>query len=317
VGSARLSGRVALVTGASRGLGRATAIELGTEGATVYITARSFDAPTGDSKGTALETADAVTAAGGHGIALRCDHADDEQVAEVFRRIEAEQGGLDLLVNNVFPSPDAASITGPFWPGGVPFWESSPDAWQALFTVAVRGHYVATQKAMPLLLERGGLIVNITSAGSAVYFMSSLYGAGKAANDRLMRDMAHELEDHPVSIMSVWPGIVRTEFAGGMFEQAPEVLGFFLREAWANFPDAAEKLAATDNQAALALTETPHFAGRAIAALAADPEVASKSGRILAVVNLADEYGFTDTDGRTPDAFRFRETEHWRELRTS
>jgi dehydrogenase/reductase SDR family member 1 len=308
--SKRLKGRVALVTGASRGIGRGTAIELGAEGATVYVTARSLNAPTGSVPGTAQETAEAVTAAGGMGVAVQCDHADDNQVSEVFSRISSEHGGLDVLVNNVFPSPDAAAALGPAW-GGKPFWETPADGWDALFTVAVRGHYVATQKAMPLLLERSGLVVNISSAGAVNYFMYPLYGAGKAAAHRLMVDMAHELRDYPVTVLSIWPGVVRTEFVGGMFQANPIALTALLGEAWAHFPDAQERLAAMDAAELLALMETPTYVGRAVTALATDPDVAQKAGAAHAVVHLADEYDFTDIDGRRPDAFRFRELDAW------
>lgn len=312
--SKRLEGKVAIVTGASRGLGRATAIELGAEGATVYVTARSLDAPTGPVPGTAQETAAAVDAAGGHGIAVRCDHHDDDQVARVFEQIAADHGRLDVLVNSVFPSPDVLSAVGPGW-GGAPFWELPADAWDGLFTVAVRGQYVAAQKAMPMLLQSDGLIVNISSAGAVNYFLSPLYGAGKAAGHRLMLDMAQELLEYPVSIMAVWPGVVRTELIGDLlFEQDGAMMRCLLRDAWAQFPSVAEDVAALDVQAMRELTETPHFPGRAIAALACDPDIAEKHGQALPVALLAEEYGFTDVDGRRPDAFRFHDAAGWQVL---
>jgi dehydrogenase/reductase SDR family member 1 len=308
--STDLSGKVALVTGASRGIGRATAVELGARGAKVYVTARSVEAPAPGMVGTLSETVAEVDAAGGTGVALGCDHADDDQVAAVIDQIADAEGGLDVLVNNVLPSPDTVSAAGP-GQGGSPFWQTPVDVWDALFTVAVRGHYVCTQKAMPLLLKRDGLIVNISSAGAVKYFFSPLYGAGKAAGYRIMLDMAHELKDTAVSVMSIWPGIVRTELTGALFEQNPMMLTTFFREAWAGFPDIEERLASLGPQDMVALTESPHFAGRAVAALAADPAVGKKSGRALAVVNLADEYGFDDVDGRRPDSFRFREGALW------
>src|SRR5262249_45354138 len=157
---------------------------------------------------TAEETAQAVTAAGGKGIALQCDHLDDRQVDAVFERIRREEGGLDILVNNVYPAPGILPTLGPFMTGGRPFWESPMEAgWETAFTIGVRGHYVATQKAMPMLLQRSGLVVNIASPGNYVYIMSTLYGMGRAAGERMTQQMAMELADYPVSVMMLWPGV--------------------------------------------------------------------------------------------------------------
>ena len=306
-----LAGKVALVTGASRGLGKGTAIELGAAGATVYVTARTLDRP-GDRSGTAAETANAVTEAGGIGISLRCDHTDDAQTQAVADRIAADAGRLDILVNSVYSTPGMMSSTGPGVPGGAPFWQTPVDSWDVAFTLAVRGSFVMTQKAVPLMIERGGLIVHIASAGSGTYFQSVLYGAGKCASDRMMRDMARELRDTPISCLAVWPGWVVTDQTELMFAEAGfDLMRDYQRQAWANFPDHDQSIDKLTDDELKAFLETPNFAGRAIAALAADAGVKAKAGQAHAVVNLADEYGFTDLDGRTPDGFRFRERKHW------
>ncbi|HEY1967352.1 MAG TPA: SDR family NAD(P)-dependent oxidoreductase [Pseudonocardia sp.] len=305
-----LAGKVALVTGASRGLGRGTAIELGAAGATVYVTARTFDRA-GELGGSASETAAAVTEAGGIGIPVRCDHTDDGQAQAVVERIAADGGRLDVLVNSVYSTPGMMSSTGPEVRGGAPFWQTPADSWDIAFTLAVRGSFVMTQKTVPLLLESAGLIVHIASAGAVTYFQSVLYGAGKCASDRMMRDMAFELRGTQVCCLGVWPGWVVTEQTELMFTEGYELMRDYQRQAWAHFPDHRETISALTDRELAAFMETPRFTGRAIAALAADPRVKAKSGQAHATVNLADEYGFTDLDGRTPDGFRFRDRKYW------
>jgi NAD(P)-dependent dehydrogenase (short-subunit alcohol dehydrogenase family) len=306
-----LAGKVALVTGGSRGVGRGTAIELGSAGATVYVTARTLDRP-GDREGTIAETAAAINAAGGVGIPLRCDHTDDAQTEAVAQRIAADAGRLDILVNSVYSTPGVMSSTGPGVSGGAPFWQTPADSWDVALTLAVRGSFVMTQKAVPLMLEHGGLIVHIASAGSGIYFQSVLYGLGKGAGDRMMRDMAFELRDTPISCLAVWPGWVATHQTELMFAEAGfDLMREYQRQAWANFPDHERAIDALTDEELAAYHETPNFTGRAIVALAADPGVKAKSGQAHATVNLADEYGFTDLDGRTPDGFRFREKKYW------
>jgi dehydrogenase/reductase SDR family member 1 len=249
-----LAGTVALVTGASRGIGKGVALGLGEAGATVYVTART--AP--QLEATARE----VTREGGKGIAAPCDHRNDAQVRAVFRRIEAEQGRLDLLVNNLATDGSLDRV---------PFWKLPLVAWDEHAAV-LRGQYAASFFAAPLMIsQRSGLIVFISSSGSVNYFFNVPYHAVKAAVDKLAADMAHELQPHGVTVLSLWPGLTTTE----------------------------QVLAASDRHD-LSRAATPQFTGRAVARLAADPGIGNRSGRALRVIDLAHEYGFTDLDGSLP-----------------
>jgi len=264
-----LDGKVAVVTGASRGVGKGIALGLGEAGATVYVTGRSLDSSE-DPRGSLHQTANEIDALGGKGIAVRCDHADDAQVKAVFDRVRAEQGHLDVLVNNVMSTPQRSEL-----PPGVPtfwelhpFWEMPVKFWDSFHRVGLRSHYVASAFAAPLMIETGGaLIVCISSAGAIQYADNVAYGVGKAALDKLAADMAVELRPHNVASISVWPGFTRTE----------EVVG-----EPGLYPDLSRSVA-------------PIFNGRALAALAADPNVMEKTGTHITVKELAAEYGFTDS----------------------
>lgn len=273
-----LAGRVAVVTGATRGIGKGIALELGAAGATVYVTGRSGTA--GNLPGTVGETAEAVSRLGGRGIGVVCDHSDDSAVAALFERIGSEQGKLDVLVNNVYNAPASAR-----WLGR-PFWEVPGAGWDETFTIGVRSHYVASVMAAPLLFHSdGALVANVSSPGAVRYMHNVVYGVAKAAVDRMTSDMAHELQGRPVAVVSVWPGIVNTELlqmipAGADGRRVLSLPGegeFDLDEA-----------------------ESPRFAGRGVVALAADPERKKWSGRAVYVAELAERYGFTDIDGRVP-----------------
>ncbi|HWE54216.1 MAG TPA: SDR family NAD(P)-dependent oxidoreductase [Acidimicrobiales bacterium] len=278
-GGKPLTGKVALVTGASRGIGKGIALELGAAGATVYVTARSVKP--GFLPGTVNATAAEIDELGGHGIAVPCDHADDEQVAAVFERITYDHGDLDVLVNNVYDAPGSARWL------GKPFWEVPARGWDETFRVGVRSHYVASVLAAPLLMNGlGGLIVNVSSPGAISYSHNVVYGVGKAAIDRMTADMAHELAPHLVSVVSIWPGIVNTE----LLQTVP--------------PDAEGKRVLRlpgEGEYDLALAESPHFAGRAVVALAGDGRRAERSGQAFYIYDLARSYGFTDIDGRVPE----------------
>ncbi|GAA5077411.1 SDR family NAD(P)-dependent oxidoreductase [Nocardia iowensis] len=268
-----------MVTGASRGIGKGIALELGAAGATVYVTGRS--ATPGRLPGTVHETAAAIDAAGGVGIPFVCDHRDDDAVQRLFQLIRDERGRLDVLVNNVYNSPAAARWL------GKPFWEVPPKAWDETFDIGVRSHYVASVFAAPLLIESGGLIVNISSPGARRYMHNAVYGVAKSALDRLTADMAHNLSDTEVTVVSLWPGIVDTE----LLQLVPA--------------DAqGQRLVTLPGEGTfdLAAAETPRFPGRAVVALATDPDRRSRTGSAWRVADLAESYAFTDVDGRVPRA---------------
>lgn len=261
-----LDGKLALVTGASRGVGKGIALALGDAGATVYVTGRTRRGDAHAIGGTIDDTADEVTARGGRGIALACDHANDESVAAVFERI----GRLDILVNNAFAIP-----SGPLY--NTPFWELPLATWDTMIDVGLRSHYVASvHAARAMVPARSGLIVNISSFGAASYQVNVPYGVGKAGVDRLTRDTSRDLAPHGVHVVSLWPGIVRTErLLAGQFPYDTTV------------------------------TESAELTGRAITALLAAPDgLAARSGKALVVAELAAELGFTDIDGTTPPSLR-------------
>ena len=288
-----LRDQIAIVTGASRGAGRGIAVELGAAGATVYVTGRStrgapaaayagFLSRTGmpAMPGTIDDTADEVTAAGGNGIPVRCDHADPAQVGELFARVDREHGRLDVLVNNAWGGHETFSLA----TLSAPFWEQPLDHWESMFDHGVRNHVVACQLAAPLFLrQRRGLIVTTTFWDRGRYIKGNLfYDLAKATMNRLAFAVAEELRPHGVTSLAVAPGWMRTELilAGHRADE----------RTWQERP-------------ALARTESPRYLGRAVAALAADPDVHKKSGSVQLVGELAREYGFTDIDGRVIPPF--------------
>ncbi|MGJ7528816.1 SDR family oxidoreductase [Variovorax sp. GB1P17] len=283
---------VAVVTGASRGAGRGIAQELGAAGATVYVTGRSTREQPATTyaqmlalsdmqavPGSIDDTADEVTRMGGRGIAVRCDHTREEEVAALFARVEKDAGRLDLLVNNAWGGHE--SFNGVF---EAPFWEHPLSNWDSMFDRGVRNHLVASRCAAPLMVrQKKGLVLTTTFWDRGHYLRGSLfYDLAKASMTRLAFGMAQDLRPHNVASIAVSPGWMRTEFvlAGHKTDEAH----------W-------------HEQPSLARTESPRYLGRAIAALAADPQVMAKSGDVLRVADLAREYGFTDIDGRQVEAF--------------
>jgi len=244
------------VTGASRGVGRGVATALAQLGATVYGTGRSI---------ANAQLDDSI-----HRVV--CDHSDDDAVAQLFQRVATEQGRLDILVNNAWGGYERMVEDGRFtW--GVPFWEQPLWRWDAMMGVGARAAFVASQHAARMMLpNKRGLIVNISTWAAQKHIGNLLYGLSKAATDKLTSDAAQELKAHGITIVSLYPGLVRTEgvLAAGVFD--------------------------------LSNSESPEFQGRAVAALAADPDVARWNGQCLVTAAVAQTYGFTDIDGKTPRA---------------
>ena len=279
----QLKGKVAVVTGASRGGGRGIALVLGREGATVYVTGRStrVDSTRPDLPGTTInDTADRVTARGGVGIPVQCDHTVDDQVTALFERVSQEQGRLDILVNNVwggYENYDQDTFDAPFW--RLPFWR-----WDKMFAAGVRAHFTASQLAAPLMIaRRQGLIVLTLAWDRGKYLGNVPYYVAKTAVSRMAYGMALELRTHNVAVVALAPGWMRTEDVLLRFDTD--------KQHWQTVPE-------------LRTTESTEYVGRAVAALAKDPEIMEKSGDTLMVGDLAAEYGFSDLDGRQVPPFR-------------
>ncbi|HYZ86638.1 MAG TPA: SDR family NAD(P)-dependent oxidoreductase [Bryobacteraceae bacterium] len=276
--TAPLRNKVAVVTGASRGAGRGIAVTLGAAGATVYVTGRSVrgQATTENLPGTVEETAELVSARGGTGIAVRCDHTVDSDVEELFGRVQREEGRIDLLVNNAWGGYEHHNPRHFV----APFYEQPLRHWEGMFTAGVRATLMASRFAATLMLpRREGLIINITAWDRDKFLGNVFYDVAKAAINRMSYGMARELRPHNIGAIALAPGFMRTERVAAAFEGA-------------------------GNKDYLNFTESPEYVGRAVVALATDKNVLEKSGRVLAVGDLAEEYGFSDIDGRRIPAFK-------------
>jgi NAD(P)-dependent dehydrogenase (short-subunit alcohol dehydrogenase family) len=265
---------VVVVTGASRGAGRGIAIGLGAHGCTVYVTGRSEKQGDAPLPGTIYETAEAVTAAGGKGIAVRVDHADDTQVKALFEQVQREQGRLDILVNNACLIRD--EVMHP-----LNFWEKPLNIVDML-DVGLRSSYVASYYAAPMMAkQQSGLVIFTSASGAVHYVFGAVYGAHKAGMDKFAADMAVDFKPFGVAALSIWMGALRTERLALLIEAHPE-----------KFAKLAE------------IAETPEFTGHVIWALHNDPQLMQMSGQTLIGAELAVKYGIKDTGGRQPPSYR-------------
>ena len=278
----RLSGRVAVVTGASRGAGRAIAAVLGERGATVYVTGRSVRGqPTTDNlPGTIEDTAEEVTARGGRGVAVRCDHTKEGEVEALFRTVRKQQGRLDILVNNAWGGYEGERPMPAF------FWQTPLGQWDAMIERGVKTHLLATYFAVPLMIEsaaprKPGLIVS-TVAWDHDKYIGGFYDMAKHAVVRFLWGLATELREHRVACVAVAPGFMRTERVMSFAPAGTD----WKKVAW------------------LKQSESPEYLGRAVAALAGDAKVMRRSGKAFMAGELARDYGFTDTDGRRVPSFK-------------
>ncbi len=265
---------VAVVTGASRGAGRGIAIGLGSHGCIVYVTGRSERAGESTMPGTIYETAKAVTDAGGKGIAVRVDHADDEQVRALFEQVRRERGRVDILVNNAAAVHDELTAPGNFW--------EKPLTLGDIIDVGLRSSYVASYFAAPMLTaQRRGLVVFTSGSGAVHYVFGPAYGAQKAGQDKMAADMAVDFKDFSVAAVSLWMGAVLTDRLKAVISSDP---GKF--------------------SALLDTCETPEFIGHVIWALFKDPELMKKNGQTLIAAEEAVKYGIKDVGGRQPPSYR-------------
>jgi NAD(P)-dependent dehydrogenase (short-subunit alcohol dehydrogenase family) len=283
-----LGRRVALVAGATRGAGRGTAVALGEAGATVYCTGRTTreQRSESDRPETIEETAEQVTAAGGTGVAVRVDHLDPAAVADLVRRIDAEQGRLDVLVNDVWGGDK-------FIEWSTPVWEHDLSAGLRMLHRAVDTHLITSHAALPLLIRNpGGLVVEMTDGTAEYnanhYRVNTFYDLAKVAVTRLAFAQSHDLAPHGATAVALTPGWMRSEAMLDAFGVT--------EETWRD---------AVERAPHFAISETPRFVGRAVAALVADPDRNRYTGRSLSSGGLAQEYGFTDLDGSRPDCWRY------------
>jgi len=265
---------VAVVTGASRGAGRGIATALGSHGATVYVTGRSQKSGDSALPGTIYETAEAVTAAGGQGIAVRVDHRHDAEVQALFEQVTREQGKLDILVNNACALHDELTAPGNFW--------EKPLGIVDMLDVGLRSSFVSSYYAAPMMVaQRHGLIIFTSASGSVHYVYGPVYGAHKAGMDKFAADMAVDFQDYGVTALSIWMGALQTERLNMVIDSDREKYGYLE-----------------------SITETPEFTGHVIWALYNDPALAELNGKTIIGAESGKHYGIRDKGGRQPVSYR-------------
>lgn len=273
----KLEGKVAVVTGASRGIGKGIALALGAQGATVYVTGRTVTPGSYPLPGTVGETAQEVDRRGGKGVAVAVDHANDEQVAALFDQVKRDEGRLDILVNNAFALPE--DLTEP-----KPFWEKPLSNWQ-MVDVGVRSNFVAAWHAAHIMVpQKSGLIVDISGYVGVTYTYGVVFGTCKSAVDRMARDMAIELEPHNVASISLWQGLTFTERAHRNLAANPEMKSKTVTNPLVGC--------------------SPEHPGLVIAALATDPNLMKRSGGTFITAEVAQDYGIVDIDGKVIPSLR-------------
>jgi NAD(P)-dependent dehydrogenase (short-subunit alcohol dehydrogenase family) len=262
-----LDGKIAVVTGGSRGIGKGCAQELGAAGATVYVVGRTVKEGEAPLPGTLGATAESVDALGGKGIAVRCDLGDDAQVEAFFDRVREEQGRLDILVNSAFGNPGLGESP--------PFWETPLDWYDTLMGPGTRGAYVASAFAARIMVpQKSGLIVNVSALGAQYFYQHVAYGMGKAALDKLSKDAGRQLREYGIPVISIWPYFVKTE------------------QLLVN----VEKGHPIDLEGA----ESQRFVGKGVVALATDPNAMDRTGKPFTSYELAVDYGYEDEGGGLP-----------------
>jgi NAD(P)-dependent dehydrogenase (short-subunit alcohol dehydrogenase family) len=270
-----LSGKVAVVTGSSRGMGKGIALALAEQGATVYVTGRTVQPGTHSLPGTIGETAAEVERRGGKGIAVEVDLGKDEHIAALFAQVNKEQGRLDILVNNAIWLPEDMTDPGGFWQKPLSYWQ--------LIDIGLRSYYVAAWHASQIMVpQKSGLIVGISGYVGVTYTYSVVFGTCKSGVDRMARDMAVELKPHDVASISLWQGFTFTERAERNLKTVPGMASQLVSSAGVSV----------------------EFPGRVIAALAADPQVMRRSGGTFIAAELAQEYGVKDVNGTSPPSLR-------------
>lgn len=282
-----LSGKVALVTGASRGIGKGIALQLGESGALVYITGRTLNS-TNQSLGSLEETASEIRNRGGKCIPVVVDHENDQQIANLFEKIKLEQNGqLDILVNNAYKSVNTI-----FDAAGIKFWEQKPEIWDDVNNVGLRNHYICTVYAARLMVPRKqGLIVNISSFGGTQYLFNVAYGVGKCAVDRMANDCGIELKKHNVTMIALYPGAVKTELCIDLCAKnkgKQTSIGGKKYTMEKIFEDG----------------ETIEFSGKVIVALAQDPNLKKYSSKVIVSSEYAYSHGIRDVDNSLVPCFR-------------